>query len=58
MALVGAASALVLAVGLAVRALPWPVAAALVVGSVLLLIGMRGERVPVAGFAARLADLR
>ncbi|MDK3256362.1 SCO7613 C-terminal domain-containing membrane protein [Blastococcus capsensis] len=56
--MVGSASALVLAVGLAVRALPWPVGTALVVGSVLLLIGMRRERVPVAGFAARLADLR
>ncbi|MGY2085340.1 SCO7613 C-terminal domain-containing membrane protein [Blastococcus sp. SYSU DS0539] len=56
--LVGAASALVLALGLAVRALPWPVGTALVVGTVLLLVGMRRERAPVAGFAARLADLR
>ena len=56
--MVGAGSALLLALGLAVRALPWPVAAALVVGSVLLLIGMRREHRPVAGFATRLADLR
>ncbi|MDP5182437.1 hypothetical protein QOZ88_07280 [Blastococcus sp. BMG 814] len=56
--LVGAGSALVLALGLAVRALPWPVAAALAVGTVLLLVGVLRERTPVAGFAARLADLR
>ncbi|MGY1916506.1 SCO7613 C-terminal domain-containing membrane protein [Blastococcus sp. SYSU DS0973] len=56
--LVGALSTLVLALGLAVRALPWPVGTALVVGTALLLIGMRRERAPVAGFAARLADLR
>ncbi|RZU32226.1 hypothetical protein BKA19_1921 [Blastococcus saxobsidens] len=56
--LVGSGAALVLALGLAVRALPWPVATALVVGSVLLLIGMLRERRPVAGFATRLADLR
>lgn len=55
---IGAGTAVVLALGLAVRALPWPVAAALVVGGALLLIGMRRERRPVAGFAARLADLR
>ncbi|MCZ2860267.1 SCO7613 C-terminal domain-containing membrane protein [Blastococcus sp. VKM Ac-2987] len=55
---VGAVTTLVLALGLAVRALPWPVGAALVVGALLLLIGMRRERFPVAGFAARLADLR
>ncbi|WP_158544618.1 SCO7613 C-terminal domain-containing membrane protein [Blastococcus sp. TBT05-19] len=56
--LVGAGTALVLALGLAVRALPWPVATALVVGSALLVIGMLRERHPVAGFGARLADLR
>ncbi|MGY2066672.1 SCO7613 C-terminal domain-containing membrane protein [Blastococcus sp. SYSU DS0619] len=55
---VGAVAALVVAVGLAVRALPWPVGTALVVGTLLLLIGMRRERFPVAGFATRLADLR
>ncbi|TYP90551.1 SCO7613 C-terminal domain-containing membrane protein [Blastococcus xanthinilyticus] len=56
--LVGAATALGVAVGLAVRALPWPVGAALVVGAVLLVVGARREQAPVAGFAARLADLR
>ncbi|MGY1986567.1 SCO7613 C-terminal domain-containing membrane protein [Blastococcus sp. SYSU DS0669] len=56
--LVGAGSALVLALGLAVRALPWPLAAALAVGTVLLFVGVVRERAPVAGFAARLADLR
>lgn len=56
--IVGSGTALVLALGLATRALPWPVATALVVGSALLLIGMRRERRPVAGFATRLADLR
>ena len=55
---VGALTALWLASGFAVRALPWPLAAALVVGSVLLSVGMRRERRPVAGFGARLADLR
>ncbi|NEK85145.1 hypothetical protein GCU60_05125 [Blastococcus saxobsidens] len=56
--MIGSGTALVLALGLAVRALPWPVATALVVGSGLLLIGMLRERHPVAGFATRLADLR
>jgi hypothetical protein len=55
---VGAGTALVLAVGLAVRALPWPIGTALVVGTLLVFIGMRRERAAVAGFAARLADLR
>ncbi len=55
---VGAWTALGVGLGLAVRALPWPVATALVVGGVLLAIGMRRERRPVAGFATRLADLR
>ncbi|WP_346618937.1 SCO7613 C-terminal domain-containing membrane protein [Blastococcus montanus] len=55
---VGAGTALALALGLAVRALPWPVAAALAVGAVLLVVGTRRERTPVAGFAARLAELR
>ena len=44
--------------GLGVRGLPWPVASALVVGGVLLAVGVRRERRPVAGFAVRLADLR
>jgi hypothetical protein len=55
---VGAATALALALGLTVRALPGPVATALVVGGVLLAVGARRERSPVAGFAVRLADLR
>ena len=56
--MVGAGTALVLSLGLAVRALPWPVGTALVVGSALLAVGMLRERRPVAGFATRLADLR
>ncbi|WP_155858927.1 SCO7613 C-terminal domain-containing membrane protein [Candidatus Blastococcus massiliensis] len=55
---IGAATAVALALGLAVRALPWPVGTALVVGVALLLVGMRREGRPIAGFAARLADLR
>ena len=55
---IGAGTALALAVGLAVRQLPWPLAAALVVGSVLLAVGMLRERRPIAGFGARLAELR
>ena len=56
--MVGAGTAQALAVGLAVRQLPWPLGAALIVGSVLLAIGMLRERYPVAGFGARLGDLR
>jgi hypothetical protein len=56
--LVGAGTALVLALGLAARSLPWPGAAVLIAGSVLLVIGMLREHRPVAGFAARLAELR
>jgi hypothetical protein len=56
--MVGAGTALAVGVGFTVRALPWPLGAALVVGSVLLAIGMRREQRPVAGFGARLADLR
>jgi hypothetical protein len=56
--LVGAVTALWIAVGFAVRALPWPLGTALVVGALLLALGTRGERRPVAGFGARLADLR
>lgn len=56
--LVGAGTAVALSVGLAVRQLPWPLGAALIVGSVLLAVGMLRERRPVAGFGARLADLR
>jgi len=56
--LVGAGTTLALALGLTVRALPWPLLAALVMGSALLAIGMLRERRPVAAFGARLADLR
>jgi hypothetical protein len=56
--LVGAGTALALTVGLAVRQLPWPLGTALIVGSALLALGMLRERRPVAGFGARLADLR
>lgn len=56
--LVGAGAALAIALGLSARALPGPVGTALVVGSLLLAIGMLRERRPVAGFGARLADLR
>jgi hypothetical protein len=56
--MVGAGTALALGLGFTVRALPWPLAAALVVGAVLLVLGTRRERRPVAGFGRRLADLR
>jgi hypothetical protein len=56
--LVGAVSALAVPLGLAVRALPWPIAAAVLVGAALLAVGVRRELRPVAGFGARLADLR
>jgi hypothetical protein len=56
--MVGAGTALAVGLGFTVRALPWPLGAALVVGSLLLAIGMRREQRPVAGFGARLADLR
>jgi hypothetical protein len=56
--MIGAGTVLFLALGFTVRALPWPLATALVVGCALLALGMRRERRPVAGFGARLADLR
>jgi hypothetical protein len=56
--LVGAGTALFLGLGFTVRAFPWTLATALVVGCALLALGMRRERHPVAGFGARLADLR
>jgi hypothetical protein len=56
--LVGAGTTLALAFGLAVRALPWPLLAALVVGMALLAAGLLRERHPVAAFGSRLADLR
>jgi hypothetical protein len=56
--LVGAATAAVVAVGLAALTLPWPIATALATGAVLLAVGALRERFPVAGFGLRLADLR
>ncbi|HEY0509354.1 MAG TPA: hypothetical protein VGD12_14960 [Blastococcus sp.] len=57
--MIGAGTAVVLGLGLTVRELPWPIGTALLlVGSALLAVGMRRERRPVAGFGARLADLR
>jgi hypothetical protein len=56
--MVGAGTVLALALGFSVRALPWPLATALVVGAALLAVGMRRERRPVAGFDAHLAELR
>jgi hypothetical protein len=56
--LVGAGTALALTLGLVVRQLSWPLGAAVVVGTLLLAVGMLRERYPVAGFGARLADLR
>jgi hypothetical protein len=56
--LVGAGTELVLAIGFTARALPAQLGASLVVGCVLLAIGMLREQHPVAGFRARLAELR
>jgi hypothetical protein len=56
--LVGAGTTVALALGLTVRALPWPLLAALVVGVALLAIGRLRESRPVAAFGSRLADLR
>ncbi len=55
---VAAWTAVALALGLAVLALPLPVTGTLVVGVVLLAVGARRERHPVAGFNARLAEMR
>jgi hypothetical protein len=55
---IAAWTAVAVALGLAVAALPLPVTGALVVGVVLLAIGALRERYPVAGFDARLADMR
>ena len=55
---VGAGAAVVLVLGLAVPALPWPLAAALVTGAGLLAVGTLREWRPVAGFRLRLAELR
>ena len=56
--LVGAGTAVALAVGLGVTALPLPLAGALLAGTALLVLGARRELRPVGGFAARLADMR
>lgn len=56
--LTGAATAVVLTAGLVVEALPLPLAAALVVGTGLLVLGARRELRPVAGFGERLAEMR
>jgi len=56
--MVGAGTVLALGLGFSVRALPWPLGTALVVGAALLAVGTRHERHPVAGFGRRLADLR
>ena len=56
--MVGAGTLLVLAVGMTAPALPWPLGTALVVGTALLVVGMRRERRPLAGFGRRLAELR
>ena len=55
---VGAGSAVVLVLGLAVPALPWPLTAALLAGAALLALGTLREWRPVAGFRLRLAELR
>ncbi len=55
---VGAGTAVALVLGLAVPALPWPLAAALLAGAGLLALGTLREWRPVAGFRMRLADLR
>jgi hypothetical protein len=56
--LIGAGTAVAVALGLAVEALLWPLAAVLVVGAALLVVGARREEFPVAWFGTRLADLR
>jgi hypothetical protein len=55
---VSAATAVLLVLGLAVRALPWPLTAALLGGAGLLAWGTLREHRPVAGFRLRLAELR
>jgi hypothetical protein len=56
--MVGAGTAVAVTLGLAVEALLWPLAAALAVGAVLVAVGARSERSPLARFGARLAELR
>lgn len=55
---IGAGTAVGVALGLAVAALLWPVAGVLLVGAGLLVVGARGEEFPVAFLGVRLADLR
>jgi hypothetical protein len=55
---IGAGTAVALALGLAVPALPWPLSAALLVGIALLGWGTLREQDPVGGFRLRLAELR
>ncbi|MGY1796491.1 SCO7613 C-terminal domain-containing membrane protein [Geodermatophilus sp. SYSU D00525] len=54
----GAATAVALGAGLAVEALPLPLAGVLVAGAGLLALGARRELRPVAGFGARLSEMR
>ncbi|WP_409329328.1 SCO7613 C-terminal domain-containing membrane protein [Trujillonella humicola] len=56
--LTGAGTAVALAVGLAVVALPLPLAGALAAGVALLAVGARRELRPVGGFAERVAEMR
>jgi hypothetical protein len=56
--LIGAGIELWMAVGFAWRALPWPLAAAMVVGSVVVAQGMRRERRPVPVYDTPVAQLR
>lgn len=56
--LVGTFTTLAVALGLTVRALPWPLIAALLVGMALLAVGRLREGRPVAAFGRRVADLR
>ncbi|SFP46337.1 hypothetical protein SAMN05660464_3181 [Geodermatophilus dictyosporus] len=53
-----AATAVALGVGLAAAELPLPVAGVLVVGGALLALGALRESRPVAGFGARLSEMR
>ncbi|WP_448628027.1 SCO7613 C-terminal domain-containing membrane protein [Geodermatophilus sp. URMC 64] len=55
---IGAATAVGTALALALATLLWPVAAALVIGAVLVGVGARREQSPTPFFASRLAELR
>src|SRR4051794_14843103 len=56
--MVSAGTVVALALGFSVRALPWPLGSALIVGVALLVVGVLRERRPVDGFGRRVADLR